>query len=118
VVVISTALPTVRLSNDDSSSLRSDAALLEAIAGGDRAAFRALYQRFQPRLHRLAYATLLDQEEAADVVQEVFVRLHAQAGSWRADTPLEPWLYRVTLNAALSWRRLRPHSHPRPPGCS
>lgn len=82
-------------------------ALLEALARGDRVAFRGLYERTERRLHRLAWATLLDHAEASDVVQEVFVRLHqqAEAGKLAADTNLEGWLWKVTLHASLSWRR-------------
>jgi RNA polymerase sigma-70 factor (ECF subfamily) len=79
--------------------------VLDAIARGDGAAFRGLYERTERRLHRLAYATLLDEAEASEAVQEAFVRLHREARRLPADTRVEAWLWRVTLNAALSWRR-------------
>ncbi len=66
------------------------------------AAFQLLYRRHQPRLQRVVYAVLLDRDEAADVVQETFLKLH------RSPPPqamVEAWLVRVALNAALSWRR-------------
>ena len=83
----------------------------------EQSAFRELYQRFERRLHRVAYATLLDHSEASDVVQEVFVRLHHQG--LPTDVNVDAWLWRVTLNSALSWRRRllrfgRAWSAPRP----
>jgi RNA polymerase sigma-70 factor (ECF subfamily) len=64
--------------------------------------FQQLYRRHQPRLQRLTYAVLLDPHEAADVVQETFLKLHRHP---LPDQAAEAWLVRVALNSALSWRR-------------
>jgi RNA polymerase sigma-70 factor (ECF subfamily) len=67
------------------------------------AAFQQQYRRHQPRLQRLAYAVLLDRDEAADVVQETFLKLHRHP--LPDGVAAEPYLTRVALNSALSWRR-------------
>jgi RNA polymerase sigma-70 factor (ECF subfamily) len=82
-----------------------DARLLSAVAAGDQAAFRELHARHHAFVFRIAVAVLLDAAEARDVVQEVFVRLHRAAPTWRPDAPLSSWLRRVAVNESLSVRR-------------
>lgn len=78
---------------------------MRAVAAGDAEAFRGLYDRHWRRVYRLAYGVLMDEDEARDVVQEVFLRVYRKAGTWRGRGRLESWLYRITVNAASSWRR-------------
>jgi RNA polymerase sigma-70 factor, ECF subfamily len=82
-----------------------DAKLVSAVAAGDGAAFRELHARHHAFVFRVAFAVLLDAAEARDVVQEVFVRLHGAAATWRPDAPLPSWLRRVAVHEALSVRR-------------
>ncbi|MBI5544441.1 MAG: sigma-70 family RNA polymerase sigma factor [Deltaproteobacteria bacterium] len=82
-----------------------DALAMAAIARGDEAAFRGLHQAHRERLFRLAYGVVLDAEEARDVVQEAFVSLCDAAPTWRPEAQVSTWLYRVTMNQALSARR-------------
>lgn len=55
------------------------------------------------RYERLVFGTALRilgrPEDARDVAQEVFLRLHRYAGSLDPERPLAPWFYRVTINA-------------------
>jgi DNA-directed RNA polymerase specialized sigma24 family protein len=69
---------------------RSDTALLAEVGHGSEAAFRSLFVRHQALVYRTAYPVLLDSGGAADVVQEVFVRLNQDAsrcGSKRLSRP-------------------------------
>jgi RNA polymerase sigma-70 factor (ECF subfamily) len=62
---------------------------------------------------RTALAITGDAEAAADLLQEVFLRLHRFASHIDSGRPLEPWLYRMTTNLSYTWvkrhnRLLRP----------
>jgi RNA polymerase sigma-70 factor (ECF subfamily) len=83
----------------------ADAALMRAVAAGDRAAFERVYAAHQPRVFRLAYGVLLDRDEAREAVQEAFLKLHEAAGRWEPNAALGTWLYRVVLNHCLSLKR-------------
>lgn len=86
----------------------ADAALMAAIAHGDRRSFAELYERHRRPLYRLAYGVLLDVDEARDAVQEAFLRLHRAAPDWEPRAQVGTWLYRVVLNHCLGLRqRLR-----------
>lgn len=82
-----------------------DAAAMVAIAAGDDAAFGRVHREHYAAVFRLALSTVLDPEEARDVAQEVFVRLHARAPGWEPRAQLRTWLHRTTLNVSMSMRR-------------
>ena len=83
----------------------ADAALMRAVAAGDRGAFERVYEAHQPRVFRLAYSVLLDRDEAREAVQEAFLKLHEAAGRWEPHAALGTWLYRVVLNHCLGLKR-------------
>ena len=86
-----------------------DAELARLARRGDGAAFRAIMQRHNRRLYRVARAVLHDDGEAEDVVQETYVRAYAALGDFRGDSSLATWLTRIALNEALGRiRRRRP----------
>jgi RNA polymerase sigma-70 factor (ECF subfamily) len=58
-------------------------------------------------VYRTALAIIGDPEMAADLLQEVFLRLNRFADRIDPQRPLEPWLYRVTTNLAYTWVKRR-----------
>jgi RNA polymerase sigma factor (sigma-70 family) len=85
--------------------LQSDERLVALIRRGHHGAFEALVQRYQPRLLAFCRHMLGSQEDAEDVLQEVF------AASFKAicadDRPINarPWLYRIARNRCLNHLR-------------
>jgi RNA polymerase sigma-70 factor (ECF subfamily) len=61
--------------------------------------------RHQRLVLNVAHRLLGSKEDAKDIAQEVFLRLHRSLGSLREDRQLAPWLYRVTVNACHDLRR-------------
>lgn len=93
------------------SQKRSDAELLAAHIAGDRYAFEELFYRHHRQLHRLARLTSRSPEDAADALQEAMLSAHRGAGSFRHDSAVSSWLYRIVFNACLD-RLRRNKSHP------
>lgn len=67
---------------------------------GDERAFATLVGKYQPLVFRWAIALCGDEDDADDITQEVFVRVHRKLGSFRGDGPFEGWLYRITRRVA------------------
>ena len=68
-----------------------------------------VYRRELPSLCRVAAAISGDREAAADIVQEAFTRAVRELATFRGDSPLEGWLWRIVVNTARNHRRsLRP----------
>lgn len=80
----------------------ADAELATRAARGDGAAFRALVGQYQRRVYAVAYRMLGDAQEAEDLTQDVFVALHGALKSFRAESKLSTWIYRITRNHCLN----------------
>ena len=74
---------------------------------GDRAAFAWLVERHQDRLFTLAARVLGSPDDAADVVQEAFLRAWLALPKFPSGSLFSTWLYRVCLNAAYDERAKR-----------
>jgi RNA polymerase sigma-70 factor (ECF subfamily) len=86
-------------------------AIVASCRKGDGVAQRALYERFSSRVHGLA-VRLVGQAEAADLTQEIFLRVFAGLGSFQGTACFSTWLYRVAINECLRHRRAaRPAPH-------
>lgn len=72
---------------------------------GDQEAFRALYEAHVGRVHALCLRMTANVSEAEDRVQDVFVRVWQQLGSFRGDSAFSTWLHRLTVNEVLQARR-------------
>jgi RNA polymerase sigma-70 factor (ECF subfamily) len=83
----------------------SDCDLIRQLQQGNLEALGVLYDRHRHLVYRTALAITNDTEAAADILQEVFLRLHRFAERVDSERPLEPWLYRVTTNLAYTWVR-------------
>ena len=85
----------------------SDEVLAARAAAGDGPAFEEIVRRYQGRVFRLASRLTGSETEAADVLQETFLRVYRGLPSFRGASRFGTWLYRVATNAALAHRRAR-----------
>ena len=91
----------------------SDHDLILKIQGGSLDALGVIYDHHRRLVYRTALAICNDPEAAADLLQDVFLRLHRFAARIDPERPLEPWLYRVTANQTYTWvKRHQRWSHP------
>ncbi|HZN62836.1 MAG TPA: sigma-70 family RNA polymerase sigma factor [Planctomycetota bacterium] len=80
----------------------AEEALVRRAQAGDRAAFRSLYQAYQDRVFATAYRIAGDREVAADLTQEVFVKVFEELPGFRFGSRFSTWLYRVAANHAIN----------------
>lgn len=86
-----------------------DAELVRRALARDDTAFRAIMQRHNRRLYRVARSILRNDSEAEDAVQEAYVNAFTHLDGFRGDASLATWLSRITMNEALGrLRRERP----------
>ena len=83
----------------------ADLHLVETLREGSETAYEELLLRFQQPVYALALRLLDDQGEACDVVQEVFLKVFRNVGSFRGQSTLKTWIYRITVNEAHNARR-------------
>jgi RNA polymerase sigma-70 factor (ECF subfamily) len=82
-----------------------DLALAKRIGHGDRAAFELMMRRHNRRLFRLARATLGNDAEAEDALQDAYLRAYRSIEGFRGDAALSTWLSRLVLNECFDRRR-------------
>ena len=83
----------------------SDLDLAQRAKDGDRGAFRHLLERHYDTFYRVAYRFFGNRAEAEDVAQEIAMALADRIGSFRGESRLSTWLYRVALNACRDHAR-------------
>jgi RNA polymerase sigma-70 factor, ECF subfamily len=84
---------------------QNDQSLIEELRLGTEAAYEALIQRFQQPVYSLVFRLLSDSADASDVVQEVFLKVFRNIGSFRGQSSLKTWIYRIAVNEAYNHRR-------------
>jgi RNA polymerase sigma-70 factor (ECF subfamily) len=83
-------------------------AVIEACKQGDREAFRRLFERHKDRVYSVAlYFFGGDEAMAADVTQQVFLKLFTRINQFEGESEFTTWLYRLTTNACVDEQRKR-----------
>jgi RNA polymerase sigma-70 factor (ECF subfamily) len=85
----------------------ADLELARRCQNGDATAFEELYRRHAGRLYNLVFRMAGTAQEADDLLQEVFLHAHRKLGSFRGDSSLGTWLYRLGMNHCLDYLRGR-----------
>jgi len=82
-----------------------DAALVAALKAGSEEAFGILIAQYSQPLYSLIARSLQDPADAADITQEVFIKVFRSIRSFHGDASLRTWLYRIALREASNQRR-------------
>ena len=82
-----------------------EADLVRRCAAGDDAACADLVSQHERMVYQLAYHLLGTREEALDLSQEVFLRVFRTLATFRAQSSLRTWIYRIVINQARNRQR-------------
>jgi len=86
-------------------------ALIERLQSGDEQAVADLAAAYGGRIYQLAFRYTKNKEDAEEITQDVLYKVSRHIGSFRGESALSSWIYRITFNAAMS--RVRTASHQR-----
>ncbi len=76
--------------------------LISEAQRGNRDAFRSLVERYMKHAYNIAFGYVSNHDDAADIAQESFVRVHRALRSFRGDAEFSTWLYRIVANLSLN----------------
>jgi RNA polymerase sigma-70 factor (ECF subfamily) len=82
-----------------------EAALIAELRSGSEEAFAWLIARYHQPIYSLLARTVQDRAEAADLTQEVFVKVFRGVGKFHGESTLRTWIYRIALHEASNQRR-------------
>ena len=79
--------------------------LVNKARGGDEEAFGELVKMYHQRVYNLAYGMVNNAEDAAELVQQTWVKVWNKLGSFKEDAKFFTWVYRVASNTGLDFLR-------------
>ncbi len=84
-----------------------DIKLVERFLAGDQDAFEGLYRKYYEKVFVIARGILMDADEAADAVQEIFTLVCRHLGRFDRRSRFSTWLFRVAVNRSIQEARRR-----------
>ena len=81
--------------------------LIEEIKTGSEQAFRQLVESYQAMIYNTALGFVQQPEDAEDIAQEVFIQAHRSISSFKGESKLSTWLYRIAVTKSLEHLRAR-----------
>ena len=94
----------------EQTAYQEERLLIERVKAGEYDAFDAIFRRHVNKVYRQAFRLTGNETEAEEVVQEVFLAVYEKIKSFRGDSAFSTWLYRLTMNVALTRLRKRKRS--------
>ncbi|MBL9022470.1 MAG: sigma-70 family RNA polymerase sigma factor [Myxococcales bacterium] len=88
-----------------SREAEEDRALIARAQAGDQGAFRSLVERHQRRAFAIAVGLVRDENDAREIVQEAFLRVHKGLATFEGGSSFFTWLYRIVTNLSIDLMR-------------
>jgi RNA polymerase sigma-70 factor (ECF subfamily) len=85
----------------------ADAEIVRACRAGDMSAWRDLYDRYAPLVHRFSAALGVPVEEREDAAQDIFIAVYRSLRHFRGEAQLSTWIYRIAARHAIRMGRRR-----------
>jgi RNA polymerase sigma-70 factor (ECF subfamily) len=87
------------------NQLPDDKTIIDRINSGDKEAYVHLLKRYEQKVFQTCMGFLHDNDEAADLTQEIFIKIYEKLHSFKGKSSFSTWLYRVTMNMAINYKR-------------
>jgi len=91
--------------DEEVSPAHDDKELVSRVQAGDPVAFRTLFDRYNRRAYAVAFGVVKNQDDALDVMQEAFIKVHKHIGGFQGTSSFYTWLYRIVMNLAIDHLR-------------
>lgn len=79
----------------------ADQDLVRRVQEGDEAAFKELFDRYHRRAYAVAFGVVKNKQDALDIVQDAFIKVHRHIQSFQGSSSFYTWLYRIVMNLAI-----------------
>ena len=81
--------------------VETDAQLVKRCKRGDNQAYAKLVERYQRKVFSVALGMVKNQEDAMDITQDTFVKVHKYLGNFQGTSSFYTWLYRIAFNLCI-----------------
>ncbi|MBS3969047.1 MAG: sigma-70 family RNA polymerase sigma factor [Clostridia bacterium] len=79
--------------------------LIKRCKNNERAAFDSLLGKYEGYLYNVCYGYTFNQDEALDMMQEVYIKIFRNIHGFDENRPFLPWLKRIAINTCLNYKR-------------
>jgi RNA polymerase sigma-70 factor (ECF subfamily) len=90
---------------DKKAETKIDLELVRRCQAGDEAAFSELVTRYQRKVYSIALGMVKNPEDAMDVAQDAFIKVHRYIGNFQGSSSFYTWLYRIVVNLCIDHLR-------------
>lgn len=80
---------------------QSEEVLIDKLKQGDQSGFTAVMDLYQDMVYNTAISIVQNAEDADDITQEVFIQVYLSIATFKGESKLSTWLYRITISKAL-----------------
>jgi RNA polymerase sigma-70 factor (ECF subfamily) len=85
-----------------SQDTEADNSIVERYLAGDMTAFDELMIRYERLVYRVCYRFVNNRDDAMDLAQEVFIKAFEHLASFRRESSMKTWLYRIAMNHCIN----------------
>ena len=82
----------------------TDEELVQCALDGNDSAFEELYQRYSGRIFKLLYNYVYNEDDATDLMHDVFIRAYRHLRTFDINRTFSSWLYKIAINCAKNYR--------------
>lgn len=82
-----------------------DYTIIQQVLDGDKDAFAVLVSRYKNLVYSVILRMVNNPEEAADLSQEVFIKVYRNLDKYRTDFKFSTWIIKITTNRVIDYRR-------------
>lgn len=83
----------------------ADRKLVSRVQKGDGEAFRALVEKYHSKAYSIALGMVHNAEDAMDITQEAFIKVHKYIDNFKGSSSFYTWLYRIVINLCIDFLR-------------
>jgi RNA polymerase sigma-70 factor (ECF subfamily) len=87
------------------SMAEEDVALVSAVRAGSEEAFDRLLSRYQASVYNVVYRIVGNPQDAADTVQEVFLKVYRGLEKFQGNSSLKTWIFRIAVHEGCNYKR-------------
>jgi len=102
---VAATAPNQEIAQEQAGEPSQERILVAALRAGEQDAYEALIERYEQPVFSIVSRVLDHAGEAADVTQEVFLKVFRKIDAFRGDSTLKTWIYRIAVNEAHNHRR-------------
>lgn len=94
-----------RAASDRKAEAERDLEIVRRCQRGDETAFGQLVERYQRKVYTLALSRVKSPDDAMDIAQESFIKIHRYIGNFQGSSSFYTWLYRIVVNLCIDHMR-------------